>query len=183
MGKSGLIGGYFPVVAEGMAAVETVVVFEKAFIDDLAQFGASHSTGGAAEQSTEDGTGDAADADADRAGDHADRGAETRTAKGAGRATGGTADQADRAAGLLAVIERFNVAGIAKRAFQSHGCSPVSRIKVEWGAAHDRKKPLFRRGRNRGCDQVGEKRVGKRDQSRCAVSCKRLPVFKEYLGG
>ena len=141
MGKSGVIGGHLPVVvAEGVAAVETVVVVEKAFIDSLAQFGASYSAGGAAEQSSEDGTGDAADTDADRAGNHADGCTDTRTAEGAGRATGSPADQADRAAGFLAVIEGFNVHGIAKRAFQSHDCSPVSRIKIEWGGRHTTEK-------------------------------------------
>ena len=70
MGKSGLIGRRLSVVvAEGVAAVQAVVVIQIAFIDDLTDLGTGRTACCTAQQGTDDGAGNTANADSDGADD------------------------------------------------------------------------------------------------------------------
>ena len=92
-----------------MTAVETAVVGEDVFVDQLTQTGAGETTGGTADQSAGNSAGDRTEDTADWT---ADATADDCTGFGAGERTGhtadGAADETNGAAGPAGEVPRFN---------------------------------------------------------------------------
>jgi hypothetical protein len=97
-----------------MAAAQAFVVVEDVVIDELTEFATGRATGGSADETTEQGSGDTADHRADGTGGHT----------GAGT-TGGSGQGADSAACLASPVEDFDMQAVAIGTDQGHGMTPV----------------------------------------------------------
>ncbi|MHA6908910.1 hypothetical protein ACQUJS_10850 [Ralstonia pseudosolanacearum] len=75
-------------IAEGVAAVETVMVVKYLGIDGVTERGSSGAAGRATDEATENGSGNATERSTDRAGKHADRRASFCAGDGHGDAAG-----------------------------------------------------------------------------------------------
>ena len=96
-------------LGKAVAAVETAVVGEDVFVDQLTQPGTGETTGGAADQSAGNGAGDGAEDTADRTADAtADDGAGFSAGERAGDAADRAADETDRAAGPAGEVACFD---------------------------------------------------------------------------
>ena len=92
-----------------VTALQTTVVGEDVFVDQLTQPGAGKTAGGTADQSAGNGAGDSAEDTADRTADAtADDGAGFGAGERAGDTADRTTDQADGAAGPAGEVPRFH---------------------------------------------------------------------------
>lgn len=104
-----------------VTAVETAVVGEDMFVDQLTQPGAGETAGGAADQSAGNGAGDRTEDTADRTADAtADDGAGFGAGERAGHTADRAADQTDGAAGPAGEVPRFNRLRMTLRADAVH---------------------------------------------------------------
>ena len=105
--------GVLSIEAEGAATGLAGMGVEYGVVDALADLGADFATEGAAQEATEDGSGEAADDGACGAGDNADGGTCASTMQCAGGAAGCACKGADGSSGLAAEVALLDQQGIA----------------------------------------------------------------------
>lgn len=107
-------------LAEVVAAIQALVIFEDTGVDDFTELGAGEPAGGSTDQAADQRAGQGTEGKAEGPGNDTKSATEFSTAQGARDTAGCAANTADHAAGVLSAVVGFDIQGIATGTLHGH---------------------------------------------------------------